>query len=67
MADAHGRSVVETNIINVCVVINTCVFIYVEGIYKCHRTYIYFHFLLSSFSFASGVRAKRRTALVADS
>ena len=31
MADAHNRSVVETNKVNVCVVLNMCVFIYVQG------------------------------------
>ena len=33
MADAHGRSVVETNKVNVCVVVEVCVFINVQGIY----------------------------------
>ena len=33
MADAHGRSVVETNKVNVCVVVDICVFINVQGIY----------------------------------
>ena len=33
MADAHVCSVVETNVVNVCVVVDICVFIYVQGIY----------------------------------
>ena len=33
MADAHGRSVVETNIVNAFVVVEVCVFINVQGIY----------------------------------
>ena len=33
MADAHGRSVVETNKVNVCVVVEVCVLINVQGIY----------------------------------
>ena len=32
MADAYGRSVVETNRVNVCVVGDICVFIKVQGI-----------------------------------
>ena len=31
MADAHGRSVIETNKVNVCVVVDICVFINVQG------------------------------------
>ena len=37
MADAHGRLVVETNKVNVCVVIDICVFIYVQGNYLLNR------------------------------
>ena len=33
MADAHGRSVDETNKVNVCLVVDICVFINVQGIY----------------------------------
>ena len=35
MADAHGRSVIETNKVNVCVVVDICVhvFINVQDIY----------------------------------
>ena len=33
MADVHGRSLVETNKVNVCVVVDICVFISVQGIY----------------------------------
>ena len=33
MADAHGRSVVETNKLNVCKVVDICVFINVQYIY----------------------------------
>ena len=33
MVDAHGRSVVEKNKVNVCVVLNICIFINVQGIY----------------------------------
>ena len=33
MADANGRSVVETNKVNICVVGGICVFINVQGIY----------------------------------
>ena len=33
MADAHGRSVVETNNVNVCVVVDICIFINVQDIY----------------------------------
>ena len=33
MADAGGRSVFETNKVNVCVVVDICVFINVQGIY----------------------------------
>ena len=33
MADAHGCSVVETNKVNVCVVVNIRVFINAQGFY----------------------------------
>ena len=33
MADAHGRSVVETNKVNVFVVVDICVLINVQDIY----------------------------------
>ena len=33
MEDAHGHSVVETNIVNVYLVVDICVFINVQGIY----------------------------------
>ena len=33
MADAHSRSVVETNKVNVYVVVDICVFINFKGIY----------------------------------
>ena len=36
MADAHGRSVVETNKVNVCVMVDICVFINVN-----FRAFIY--------------------------
>ena len=76
MMDAHGRLVVETNKVNVCVVVDICVFINALGIYllsvtQCepvsalkHRCLFPFHtwFIL----LASGLRAKRQTALVVD-
>ena len=33
MANAHGRSAVETNKVNICIVGEVCVFINVQGIY----------------------------------
>ena len=33
MTNAHGRSVIETNKNNICIVVNTCVFIYFQGIF----------------------------------
>ena len=33
MADAHGRSAIEKNKVNVCVVVDICIFVNVQGIY----------------------------------
>ena len=33
MADAHSHSVVETNKVNVCIMVDICIFINVQGIY----------------------------------
>ena len=67
MADAHGRLVVETNKVDVYVVIDICVFIYVQGNYllnlttqsKCHK--MMFIFISYSAHF-TGVRAESRAA-----
>ena len=37
MADAHGRSGIETNKVNVCIVVEVCVFINVQGIIYCNN------------------------------
>ena len=65
MADAHGRSVIETNTVHVCVVLHICVFtLYRKRSVLKHRDLFLFHTRL--IFLASWLRAETELATVVD-